>query len=107
MSDREKRKAKRVVYPCEVEIYGTGSGKADAARIRVLSLRGAFVATSSPHPVGTRLTVRFVLPLGPIVLAAEVAHSIDEGMGIHFLALTRAQHTALEKALEAAGSSSS
>jgi PilZ domain len=100
MSDREQRKAQRSAYPCEVEIYGTGSGKADAARIRVLSLRGAFVETSSPLPVGTRLTVRFVLPLGPIVLAGEVAHSIAEGMGIHFLALTRAQHAALQKALE-------
>jgi hypothetical protein len=101
MSDRERRKAQRIVYPCEVEIYGTGTGKAASARIRVLSLRGAFVETSTPHPVGTRLTVRFVLPLGPVVLAAEVAHSITEGMGIHFLALTRAQHAALQKVLDA------
>jgi hypothetical protein len=101
LNDRERRKAKRIAYPCQVEIYGTGTGKAAAARIRVLSLRGAFVETSASHPVGTRLTVRFVLPLGPVVLAAEVVHSIAEGMGVHFLALTRAQHDALQKALEA------
>jgi hypothetical protein len=100
MGDSEKRKAKRISYACEVEIYGTGTGKSTSARIRVLSLRGAFVETASPHPVGTRLTVRFVVPQGPVVLAAEVAHSIADGMGVHFLALTRAQHSALQQALE-------
>jgi PilZ domain len=85
--DRDKRKAPRIFYPCEVEVYGTGAGRT-SGRIKVLSLRGAFVETSS------------VLPMDPIVLAAEVVHLVPEGMGVHFLALTRAQHTALQKAIE-------
>jgi hypothetical protein len=97
--NRDQRKAERILYPCEVEVYGTGAGRTNG-RIKVLSLRGAFLETSSPLPMGTRLTLRFVLPMGPVVLAAEVVHLVPEGMGVHFLALTRAQHTALQKAIE-------
>ena len=94
----EKRKAKRFVYPCEVEFYGTGHGRI-AGRITVLSVRGAFVESTVTEPVGTRITLRFELPAGPMVLAAEVAHVEERGIGVHFLAMTRAQRVAFDKAL--------
>src|SRR5882672_9735972 len=97
----DKRRAKRITYPCDVELYGTGSGHI-AARIRVISLKGAFIEAPKKLDTGTRLTLRFVLPTGPLVLAAEVAHSDDGGMGVHFLALNREQHAALEKLLSQA-----
>ncbi len=105
MSQLEKRKSKRISYPCEVEFYGSKGGRT-AGRIKVLSLRGAFVETDSPHPVGMRLTLRFDLPSGPMTLTAEVAHSDPAGIGLHFLAMTRAQHAALERLLGGAESQS-
>src|SRR5690348_16272233 len=98
MTGAEKRRAKRITYPCEVELYGTGAGQIQA-RIGVLSLKGAFIERKQTLDVGTRLTLRFVLPTGAIVLAAEVAHASAEGMGVHFLALNREQHAALQKLL--------
>src|SRR4051794_38447513 len=92
----DKRKAKRITYPCDVEMYGMGAGHI-AARIRVLSMKGAFIDTTGKIPAGTRLTLRFVLPSGPLVLAAEVAHVTATGIGVHFLALNREQHAALAK----------
>jgi hypothetical protein len=94
----EKRKAKRYVYPCEVEFYGTGHGRI-AGRITVLSVRGAFVESSVTEPVGTRITLRFNLPSGPMVLTAEVVHVEERGIGVHFLAMTRAQRVAFDKVL--------
>jgi hypothetical protein len=94
----DKRRAKRITYPCDVELYGMGSGNIDA-QIRVISLKGAFIEAPKRLEVGTRLTLRFVLPAGPLVLAAEVAHVNEAGIGVHFLALNREQHTALESLL--------
>jgi hypothetical protein len=97
----DKRRAKRITYPCDVEMYGMGSGHI-AARIRVLSLKGAFIDTTTKIEPGTRLTLRFVLPSGPLVLAAEVAHATGTGIGVHFLALNREQHAALQKLIPGA-----
>jgi hypothetical protein len=94
----EKRKSKRIAYPCEVEFYGSKGGRVDG-KITVLSLRGAFVETPSTQPVGMRLTLRFSLPTGVMTVTAEVAHSEEKGIGVHFLAMTRAQHAALERVL--------
>jgi hypothetical protein len=95
----EKRKAKRYAYPCEVEFYGTGHGRV-AGRITVISVRGAFVETAVVNePVGARLTLRFVLPTGPMVLTAEIAHAEARGIGVHFLAMTRAQRAAFDRVL--------
>jgi len=94
----EKRKAKRFAYPCEVEFYGTGHGRI-AGRITVLSVRGAFVESTVTEPVGTRITLRFSLPSGPMILTAEVAHVEEKGIGVHFLAMTRAQRVAFDKVL--------
>src|SRR5687768_9071180 len=99
----DKRKSKRIAYPCEVEFYGSKGGRLDG-RISVLSLRGAYVETEQTQPVGARLTLRFTLPGGVMTLTAEVAHSVPTGMGVHFLAMTRAQHTAIEKLLAEAPS---
>ena len=94
MGDREKRRAKRIAYPCEVEVYGTGSGRVQA-RTTVLSIRGAFIESGTTYPVGTHLVVRLKLPAA-ITLAAEVAHVAPSGMGVHFLGLTREQHRVLQ-----------
>lgn len=91
----ERRRAQRITYPCDVEMYGTGNGRI-AARIRVISLKGAYVESPQTLDVGTRLTLRFVLPTGPLVLAAEVTDTDAAGMGVHFLALNREQHHALQ-----------
>jgi hypothetical protein len=99
----DKRKSKRIAYPCEVELYGSKSDGSKGGRIdgkiSVLSLRGAYIEAEQAQPVGTRLTLRFNLQTLVMTLTAEVAHSDSKGMGVHFLAMTRAQHQALEKLL--------
>jgi hypothetical protein len=96
--ETEKRKAKRILYPCEVEFMGSGKGRV-AARITVLSVRGAFIETEHIEDVGSRLTLRFALANEPMMLTAEVADTQPTGIGVHFLAMTRAQRTVFDKIL--------
>jgi hypothetical protein len=96
--ETEKRKAKRIVYPCEVEFIGSAKGRV-SARITVLSFRGAFIETTTIEPIGTRLTLRFPLGNEPMMLTAEVADSQPTGIGVHFLAMTRAQRAVFDKVL--------
>jgi hypothetical protein len=96
--ETEKRKARRIVYPCEVEFIGSGRGRV-SGRITVLSVRGAFIETAAIEPVGARLTLRFPLANEPMMLTAEVADTQATGIGVHFLAMTRAQRTVFDKVL--------
>ena len=100
MTDGDKRRAKRVSYPCEVECTGAGENPLNP-RISDLSSSGAFIDSMMPVPVGTRFAVRFALPSGPIQLMAEVAHSMERfGMGVRFLDLTSEQRARLEEAVK-------
>jgi hypothetical protein len=96
----EKRHDRRVTYPCEVECTGAGATPLKP-RISDLSARGAFIDSMMAAPVGTRFSVKFELPSGPIQLEAEVVHSMEHfGMGVRFLDVTPEQHTRLEQVVQ-------
>jgi hypothetical protein len=97
----EKRHARRVTYPCEVECTGAGANPLNP-RISDLSSSGAFIDSMMAVPVGTRFSVKFVLPSGPIQLDAEVVHSMEHfGMGVRFLDVTPDQRARLEEMVQA------
>jgi PilZ domain-containing protein len=96
----DKRHAKRVSYPCEVECTGAGANPLNP-RISDLSSSGAFIDSMMAVPVGTHFVVSFTLPSGPIQLEAEVVHSMEHfGMGVRFLGTTGEQVNRLEAAVQ-------
>jgi hypothetical protein len=96
MSDEsDKRRARRVQYPCEVRFQGATTL---LARLSDLSSTGAFIDSTTQLPAGVRVTLRFALPSGPILIDADVVHSMPNfGMGVNFVDLTREQFDALEQ----------
>lgn len=102
MDESDKRRAKRVSYPCEAECYGAASNPL-SPRISDLSVTGAFIDSMTELPAGTRLNLKFALPSGKIAVTAEVAHSMPHfGMGVRFVDLTDEQRKAIEQVVEAA-----
>lgn len=80
----ERRSARRVAFGCEVECEGP---QPDPVRpqIRDLSSTGAFIESATPVTEGTRLVLRFQLPGGEVMLAAEVARRAPNGVGVRFV----------------------
>lgn len=100
MGDSDKRGAKRIAYPCEVESTGVGANPMNP-RISDLSVTGAFIDSMSAVPVGSCLKLKFTLPTGKMVVDAEVVHAMEHfGMGVRFLNLTDEQRQALERVIE-------
>jgi uncharacterized protein (TIGR02266 family) len=78
-----------------------------AGTARNISLGGLFVATPTPQPVGTRLTVRLTLPGGRLTAAGEVVWTAEaapgstghSGMGLKFIGLGPADRRLIEDVL--------
>ena len=86
-SGRDRRTAKRVSYPCEVECDGSGISHL-ATRISDLSITGAFIDCRTSFPVGSTLTLRFTVRSYHIIADAEVRYCMPQiGMGVRFLNL--------------------
>ncbi len=100
MADPDKRKAKRVSYPCEAECYGASSNPL-SPRISDLSVTGAFIDCMIELPVGSRMTLKFALPTGKVGVTAEVVHSMPHfGMGVRFVDLPEEHRQAIEKVVQ-------
>ena len=96
----DQRHSERVSYRCEVECSGVDGVSAGTAEIGDLSVTGAFIDTLIEFPVGKRLLLRLHLPLGLLVIQAEVAHVMQNfGMGVRFVGVTAEQQAALEAVL--------
>jgi len=102
MGDSEKRGAKRISFPCEVECTGAGANPLNP-RISDLSVTGAFLDAMVEMPAGARMNLKFTLPGGTVLaVAAEVVHSMPHfGMGVRFVGLTDEQRRAIERVIEA------
>lgn len=100
MADPEKRSARRIPFPCEVECPGAG----DHPRLSDLSATGAFIDSLNGVPEGSRVNLKFSLPTGVLVsVDAEVVHSMPHfGMGVRFLDLADEQRRAIEQVVAAA-----
>lgn len=97
----ERRSARRVAFGCEVECEGP---QPDPIRpqMRDLSSTGAFVESGTPVALGTRLALRFQLPGGEVLLAAEVARQTPEGLGVRFVDLSERDQRLIDEAIAAA-----
>ncbi|SRR5260370_28795253 len=83
----ERRAARRVSYPCEVECEGTGISRL-ATRINDVSITGAFIDCRTSFPVGSTLTMKFRAGSAQVVADAEVRYCMPQiGMGVRFLNL--------------------
>jgi aryl-alcohol dehydrogenase-like predicted oxidoreductase len=98
MQRPDRRAARRIDYVCDVECV-SGAPDPLTPRLRDLSTTGAFIESETSVPLGTRLTLRFGLPSGELVLLAEVVRHQAPGMGVRFLDLTEAQQSALDLAV--------
>jgi aryl-alcohol dehydrogenase-like predicted oxidoreductase len=104
MEGSDRRGARRVFYMCDVECE-SGAPDPLTPRMRDLSATGAFIESETPVPLGTHLTLRFTVPAGELLLAAEVVRHKPPGMGVRFSALTDSQRAALEAAVESGAES--
>lgn len=102
VGDSDKRDAKRVSFPCEVECTGAGSNRLNP-RISDLSATGAFIDSMMEVPAGSRMSLKFKLPSGQAVsVNAEVVHSMPHfGMGVRFIDLNDENRGAIEQVVTA------
>ncbi len=98
----ERRAAQRVAFGCEVECEGP---QPDPIRpqMRDLSATGAFIQSATPVALGTRLALRFQLPGGDVMLAAEVARTTQDGVGVRFVELSELDRRLIADAIARAG----
>lgn len=96
MAEFEKRGAKRVPFPCEVESTGAGGNPLNP-KISDLSVSGAFLDSMIELPPGTVVTLKFKLPAGAVVhVNAEVVHAMPRfGWGVRFLDLAEEYRDAI------------
>ena len=75
-----------------------------------ISKGGLFIATDTPPPLRTRMTVVLATPDGTVELSAEVVHIVDSkkaealgtpcGIGLHFVDLSEERRAAIEAYVE-------
>lgn len=94
----ERRAAERVAFGCEVECEGSQPDPI-RPRMRDLSATGAFIESTTPVALGTRLALRFQLPGGDVLLSAEVARTTADGVGVRFVELTAPDQRLIEDAI--------
>ncbi len=81
---KDKRRAKRVSYVCEIQCEGIGIGILNT-RINDISVSGLFIDTISHLPVGALLYLRFTVLGYSIRVEGEVRYCMPQvGMGIQF-----------------------
>jgi hypothetical protein len=99
---RERRAAKRVSYPCEVECEGSGISRL-ATRINDVSITGAFIDCRSSFPVGSTVTMRYRVRSTQVIADAEVRYCMPQiGMGVRFLNLKPEYLDAIQSVVEEA-----
>ena len=84
-----RRLSKRVPTPQHVWVYFRCNGRDDVARVRDLSVGGAFIeAKKPPRDIGAMTNLHFLVQEGQIRADATVRHAADgQGMGLKFTAV--------------------
>src|SRR5690242_10795399 len=97
----ERRKAWRAELRLDVRYEG--EGVRGEARISDISVRGAFIETATPPPVGMIFNLSFTLPDGTLIeTEATVAHSHPgSGMGVRFDSLSPEQTNTIRQFIRA------
>ena len=83
-----KRIGRRVQNPPHVWVYFRCDGRDDIARVRDLSVGGAFIETRQPKKIGAKTSLHFLVQEGTIRADATVRHAREgQGMGLKFTAV--------------------
>ena len=101
MEDSERRKAWRAGLV--LDVWYEGESVRGETRMSDLSIKGAYVETVAPLPVGSPIKLIFALPNGTVIeTAATVAHSEPtRGMGVQFTSLTSEQSNYIRQFIHA------
>ena len=97
LNGAELRQAERV--PVDIEVDCRDESNFLLASIKNLSIQGIFVETRTPAELGTRLTLRFNLPISGNLISADGvvvwsnpyrdgAENLNPGMGVRFVDLS-------------------
>ena len=86
-----RRVTSRVKTPDGVWVYWQCNGRADVSRVQDLSLRGLFLETQDPRPLGLTVKIDFLVQDGQIRAEAVVRHAKPTcGLGLQFTAVSGA-----------------
>jgi hypothetical protein len=101
----ERREARRYAFICPAELIEFGGSARVSARTADLSLRGCYIDTLNPFPVGTRVRLQLTKNGQRVEFRAEVtACHIGSGMGLIFEELTPPQMDTVVSWLEGTSS---
>lgn len=104
---REKRKAKRISYMCEIQFESYGM-KQLSTRINDISVTGLFIDSTSCLAVGSILKMRFSVLGVPLVVSGIVRNCMPQsGMGIEFIDLRSDQRELIGRLVEGSAHNSS
>jgi hypothetical protein len=107
MMGREKRKAKRISYMCEIQFESYGM-KQLSTRINDISVTGLFIDSTSCLAVGAILKMRFTVLGVALVVSGIVRNCMPQsGMGIEFIDLRPDQRELIERLVEGTAQNSS
>jgi PilZ domain len=94
---KSRRKYTRIQTPKGVWVAWQREGhQQGVSRVGDLNLGGLFIATPSPAPLGTVLTVLLSVPEGEIRGRSTVRNATPEGMGVEFTEIAQADQARLQ-----------
>ncbi len=107
MMGREKRKAKRISYMCEIQFESYGM-KQLSTRINDISVSGLFIDSISCLAVGSTLKMKFSVLGVPLEVSGIVRNCMPQaGMGIEYIDLRSDQRELIERLVEGSTHNSS
>jgi hypothetical protein len=94
---KARRRHARVATPKGIWVAWQDQGQQGVSRVRDLNLGGLFVATATPAPVGTIVTLLLSVPEGEIRTRSTVRNVMPgEGMGVEFADMALPDQTRLQ-----------
>ena len=101
----ERREARRYAFICPAELIDLASGTRISARTADFSLRGCYIDTLNPLPLGARVRLQLIKNGQRVEFRAEVTSChMGSGMGLIFEHLTPAQTDTVVSWLESTSS---
>jgi len=97
----DPRRYERISLPQGMYVAWYGGGGQEVSRVQTLGMRGLFISSSNPPPMGARLMLVFEVPGGSVQADAVVRSVVpDKGMGVEFTRLAVSDRILLERLLK-------
>jgi hypothetical protein len=94
---KAKRKYARIATPKGIWVAWQDQGQQGVSRVRDLNLGGLFIATPTPAPLGTVVTILLSVPEGEIRSRSTVRNvTPGQGMGVEFTDIALQDQTRLQ-----------